>query len=209
MKRIKPQEITEKLSDEQLIALAELANEIPISIDWIECSKKLNDEQKFQVYQKRGELLEEKEQDRLSTMTIEEKKEEVEKQNRLDENIDSFSFYGNMGQPTTMNEYKNRYGGNPPGYNENINPHDLPDILTNQQVESIGLIYIDYISPQYWSEIYSELLNRNTNQLERVFNWVYQLTGSNFPLNGSPLRQLTIEEFKEKYGIWPPGYDKK
>lgn len=197
------QEITEKLNDEQLRTLAEMANEILISNDWIECSKKLNDEQKFQVYQKRGELIEEKEYERLNTMTVE------EKQKRLVENINPFSFLGNMGQPTTMNEYKNRYGGNPPGYNENIDPHDLPDILTNQQVESIGLIYLDYISPQYWSEIYLELLNRNTNQLERVFNWVYQFTESNFPLNGSPLRQLTIEEFKEKYGIWPPGYDKK
>lgn len=208
MKRIYAQEITESLSDDQLRTLAEMANEIPISNDWIECSKKLTDKQKFQIYQMRGKLIEEKEQDRLNTITIEEKKAEEEKQKKLDKNIDTSGFYGNMGQPTTMNEYKNRYGGNPPGYNENIDPYNLPDILTNQQVESIGLIYIDYISPQYWADIYSELLNKNTNQLERIFNWVYQITGSNFPLNGSPLRQLTAIEFKDKYRVWPPGYDK-
>jgi flagellar motor switch protein FliM len=81
MKRISPEDITEKLSEEKLEALAEMASENPVPNEWIECSKKLNDEQKFQVYEKRGELRERKEQERINSMSKEEKEKEDERYN--------------------------------------------------------------------------------------------------------------------------------
>lgn len=121
MKELKPEDITENLSEEQLEILAEMANENPVPNEWIECSKKLSDEQKFQVYHKRGELMDRKEKERIEAMTREEKEKEIEKWRLWRENIDPDGFYGNMGQPETPQEFKNRYGVWPPGYDKNGN----------------------------------------------------------------------------------------
>jgi hypothetical protein len=119
MKRIKAEEITENLSEEQLEILAEMSSEVPVSSEWVECSRKLTGVQKFQVYQKRGELRERKEQERIAAMTNEEKEKEDEKWRKWHENLDPYGFYGNMGQPDTPQEFKNRYGVWPLGYDEN------------------------------------------------------------------------------------------
>jgi hypothetical protein len=121
MKRINPQEITENLTEEQLEILAEMANENPVPQEWIECSKRLNDEQKFQVYHKRGELIDRKEKERINAMTKEEKDKEDEKWRLWYANLDPYGFHGNMGQPETPQEFKNRYGVWPPGYDANGN----------------------------------------------------------------------------------------
>ena len=121
MKRIKAEEITENLSEEQLEILAEMLDETPVSKEWIECHKKLTDEQIGQVHDKRGELRERKEQERINSMTKKEKEKEDEKWRKWHENLDPNGFWGNMGQPTTPQEFKNRYGVWPPGYDENGN----------------------------------------------------------------------------------------
>lgn len=118
MKRIKPNEISENLSEEQLETLAKMANEIPVSNDWIECSKKLNERQKCLIYNKRRELRDEKEKKRLMEMTKEQRAEEDKKWQLWYSNIDADSFYGNMGQPETPEEFRRRYGVWPPGYEE-------------------------------------------------------------------------------------------
>ncbi|WP_299104235.1 hypothetical protein [uncultured Tenacibaculum sp.] len=118
MKRIKPNEISENLSEEQLEILAKMANEIPVSNEWIECSKKLNEDQKSLVYRKRGELREREEEERLLKMTEEEKMKEDKKWQLWYSDIDSNSFHGNMGQPETPEEFKRRYGVWPSGHEE-------------------------------------------------------------------------------------------
>lgn len=121
MKRIKPEEITEILTEEQLEILAEMLDETPVSEEWLECYKKLSDAQLFQVHNKLGELIDRKEKERISAMTKEEKKNEDEKWRLWRENLDPDDFHGNMGQPITLEDYKNRYGVYPIGYDENGN----------------------------------------------------------------------------------------
>lgn len=121
MKRIKPEEITENLSEEQLEILAEMISETPTSIEWRECYKKLTHSQLFQVHYKRGELINRKEQERLSAMTEEEREKEDEKWRIWYENLSPNDFHGNMGEPATLIEYKSRYGVYPYGYDENGN----------------------------------------------------------------------------------------
>lgn len=121
MKRMRPEEITEHLSEEQLEILAGMLDETPVSKEWLECHKKLTDEQIFQVHNKLGELIQLREQQRINSMTREEKEKEDKKWQLWHENLDPNGFYGNMGQPETPQEYKNRYGVWPPGYDENGN----------------------------------------------------------------------------------------
>ena len=121
MKRIKPEEITENLSEEQLEILAEMLDETPVSNEWLECHKILTEEQVFQIHNKLGELIERKEKKRRAMMSKTEKEKEEQKLRKWYENLDSFGFYGNMGQPDTPEEFKNRYGVWPPGYDENGN----------------------------------------------------------------------------------------
>lgn len=121
MKRIKPEEITENLSEKQLEILAEMLGETPTSIEWRECYKKLTDSQLFQVHNKQGELIDRKEQERLNAMTQEERKKEDEKWRIWYENLRPNDFHGNMGEPSTLNEYKSKYGVYPYGYDENGN----------------------------------------------------------------------------------------
>jgi hypothetical protein len=121
MRRINPNEITENLSETQLEVLAEMLDETPVSKEWIECHKKLTDEQLFQVHNKLGELIDRKEQERINSMSKEEKEKEDEKWRLWHENLDPHGFYGNMGQPVTLEDYKNRYGRYPVGYDENGN----------------------------------------------------------------------------------------
>lgn len=121
MKRINAEEITENLSEEQLEILAEMLDEIPVSTEWLECYKKLTDTQLLQVHNKLGELIDRKERERLNAMTKEEKEKEDDKWRLWRENLDPNDFHGNMGQPTTLEDYKNRYGVYPNGYDENGN----------------------------------------------------------------------------------------
>ena len=121
MKRIKPEEITETLSEEQLEILGEMLGETPTSQEWLECYKKLSHSQLFQVHYKRGELIVRKEQERLNAMTEEERKKEDEKWRLWYENLSPNDFHGNMGEPTTLEEYKRKYDAYPNGYDENGN----------------------------------------------------------------------------------------
>lgn len=121
MIRLSPENIGENLSEEQLEILAEMLDETPVSKEWLECHKKLTDEQIFQVHNKLGELIDRKEQERIKAMSQEEKDLEDKKWQDYKENLDPYGFYGNMGQPETPQEFKNRYGVWPPGYDKNGN----------------------------------------------------------------------------------------
>ncbi|MFB9079921.1 hypothetical protein ACFFLS_08520 [Flavobacterium procerum] len=121
MKRINPEEITANLSEEQLEILAEMMGEKPTSKEWLECHKKLDGAQLFLIHQKRIDLIQRKEQERLDAMTNEERQAEDEKWKIWYENLSPNHFHGNMGEPETLNDYKNRYGVYPSGYDKNGN----------------------------------------------------------------------------------------
>jgi hypothetical protein len=121
MKRINPEEITEHLNEEQIEILAKMLDETPVSKEWILCHKRLTDEQITQVHNKRAELRKQKEFERINTMSKDDKEVEDRKWRNYMENLDPHGFYGNMGQPETAQEFRNRYGVWPPGYDENGN----------------------------------------------------------------------------------------
>ncbi len=121
MKTIKPEEISEPLTEGQLETLAEMLGEDPVSREWIECARRLSSEQIFQVHHKLRKLRRAKERDRLRAMSTEQKAAEDAQWKGRFANLDPNGFYGNMGQPETPQEFKNRYGVWPPGYDENGN----------------------------------------------------------------------------------------
>jgi 23S rRNA pseudoU1915 N3-methylase RlmH len=89
-KIIKPEEFPIEMNEGNIEILANMANENPVSIEWIECSKKLSDDEKFQVYEKRGELLKRQERERLNSLTQEEQEEEKKIEASMKEGPDVF-----------------------------------------------------------------------------------------------------------------------
>ena len=199
MKRINKNELPEILTDEVINILIEMALEEPKeTFDWAEVSELLD---------KRGELtfilnkVHEAKKKLNASKNNEIRNKHIEIKNGKD--FDKYDFFGNMGEPLSINEYKERYGFYPKGYDERIVPNELPSFLTSEQVDLIANIYIEYQCPQYWIEIFQVLKNNKTNQLERIFSKVKELTGENFPMH-KPLGKLNKNEFKTIYGFYPP-----
>ncbi|MCV6629966.1 MAG: hypothetical protein OIF50_08915 [Flavobacteriaceae bacterium] len=119
MRKIRPSEITNDLTQEQLEILAEMLEGDSANNGWIECHNKLSDEQVFQVHNKLGELIRKREELRIAALSERECLEEEKKSKEWYENADSDGFYGNMGQPETAQEFKKRYGVWPPGFDKN------------------------------------------------------------------------------------------
>lgn len=99
MKRIKPEEISKKLSKEALYTLAKMAEENPPSQEWIDCSKILTDEQKFKIYELRGDVINERINKELDNLTDEQKLEKEIERKEWYKKASSKGFYGNMGNP--------------------------------------------------------------------------------------------------------------
>lgn len=118
MKRIKAEELPEILTEDIIYTLAEMSDEIPQSKEWHEIFDILSPEDYRKVMDKKSVLQKQKEQDRQEKMTEQEKAEEAKKWAKIVNDPDPNKFYGNMGQPETPQEYKNRYGVWPPGYDE-------------------------------------------------------------------------------------------
>lgn len=123
MKRIKAEDLPEALSEEMISTLVEMALEFPKkTFDWAEISELLEKRGQLHIILDRvEELQKEREKARRDAMTEEEKEEEAAKWERIKNDPDPHKFYGNMGQPETPKEFKNRYGVWPPGYDENGN----------------------------------------------------------------------------------------
>ena len=121
MKRIKPENLPKVLTKKDIDTLAEMANEIPQSEEWRSIFELLSYEDIRKIMDRKVELQKEREKARRDAMTEEEKKEEAAKWERIKNDHDPHKFYGNMGQPGTHQEFKNRYGVWPPGYDENGN----------------------------------------------------------------------------------------
>ncbi len=118
MERLKAEEITENLTEKQLKILALMMDQNLVSNDWLECFKVLSDQQKFDIHEMLGRIIDKNEKERLESRTKEEMDEESAKWEHTKNDPDPNKFYGNMGQPDTPQEYKNRYGVWPLGYNQ-------------------------------------------------------------------------------------------
>ena len=121
MKRIKVEELPKILTEEVINTLAEMANEVPQTKDWHQIFDLLCHDDLRRVMDRKLAIQQEQEKARKASMTEEEKADEAAKWERIKNDPDPNKFYGNMGQPETPQEYKNRYGVWPPGYDENGN----------------------------------------------------------------------------------------
>lgn len=121
MKRIGAEQLPSVLTEEVISILAEMADEVPQSKEWHEIFDLLSPDDLRKVMDRKIELQRKKERERKEAMTKEQRDLEEQKWQKIKEDKDPFKFYGNMGQPETPQEYKNRYGVWPPGYDESGN----------------------------------------------------------------------------------------
>lgn len=126
MKRIKAEDLPPILTDDVINTLVEMAIEFPKeTFDWAEVSEILEERGQLYIILDKVEQIErEKESKKKAAMSEQEKAEEEAKWERIRKDPDPNKFYGNMGQPETPQEYKNRYGVWPPGYEKNGNKLD-------------------------------------------------------------------------------------
>ena len=121
MKRIKPEDLPKILSKEDINVLAEMASEIPQSEEWHKIFEQLSQENFRIIMDRKIELQKEREKAKREKMTEEEKMLEAAKWKIIKNDTNPHEFYGNMGQPETPQEFKNRYGVWPPGYDKDGN----------------------------------------------------------------------------------------
>lgn len=121
MKRINPKELPSVLTEETINILALMANEVPQSQEWHEIFDLLSPSSLRLVMDKKIEIQDQQEKAKKDSMTEEAKKEEEEQRKRFYENFDPLGFYGNMGEPETPRQSKDKYGVWPPGYDEKGN----------------------------------------------------------------------------------------
>ncbi len=121
MKRIKKSELPQELNAETIEILVEMALEFPkTTFDWAEVSDLL--EERNQLTFVLGKVEERKktiEQAKEDAKSEEQKQKEKERWGRFLKDANPNSFYGNMGEPITLEDYKLRYGRYPVGYDEN------------------------------------------------------------------------------------------
>ena len=121
MKRIKINELPEVVTEDVFNILVEMVLESPQSLEWGEIYLYLVDNNypllrrisdKFDENQK---AIEEAKEDAKSE---EQKKNEKEAWDDFVKNADPAGFYGNMGEPETPQQYKDKYGVWLPGYDK-------------------------------------------------------------------------------------------
>lgn len=97
--------------------------QFPVNKNWHIISEMLSDHDRILVKNKRSEIERDEIESRKASMTDSEKSEQAEKRKKMLEQLenDPHTFFGNMGQPETPQEFKNRYGVWPPEYDENGN----------------------------------------------------------------------------------------
>ncbi len=124
MKRITIKELSNTHNKDTFNVLVEMASEYPQTEEWHEIFDYLieNDYPYLRkILDKVQEVKKAIIQAKEDAKSEEQKQEEKEKWEEFLRNVDPNEFYGNMGEPTTVQEYKNKYGVFPPGYDENGN----------------------------------------------------------------------------------------
>lgn len=124
-KYIKPEDLPEILDENTINILVEMYKEFPkTDFSQAEVSELLLQRGQLNLIL---DIVQENEQKKVelrkSQMTESEKSEEKQKMESLKKEIERNPqvFFGNMGQPETPQEFKNRYGVWPPGYDANGN----------------------------------------------------------------------------------------
>ena len=124
MTRITKEELPDILTDEVIEILADMAMESPQSAEWSDIYDYLIDNNYPSLRKVLDEVQhrhKEIEQAKEDAKSVEQKTRERKEWDEFVENADPKGFYGNMGQPETLQEYKNRYGAWPPGYDKDGN----------------------------------------------------------------------------------------
>jgi len=118
MDKLNPDEFPKNLTELDVEKLAELVIKNPISDIWKQISKNLTSEQKNRINRK-VDSINYRKTEKLASCN--KKSMDDETWNELIAQKERTKFYGNMGEPTTPSEFRNKYGAWPPGYDENGN----------------------------------------------------------------------------------------
>ncbi|MEP6804118.1 MAG: hypothetical protein ABI892_06330 [Flavobacterium sp.] len=123
MKRITKAELPEILTDDIINILVEMAMEDPkLTFDWANISELLEERGQLKIILDKVRLIKKViEQAKEDSKSEEKKKKEKEEWNEFVKNADPKEFYGNMGEPETPQQYKDKYGIWPPGSDEKDN----------------------------------------------------------------------------------------
>lgn len=115
MKDFNPDDFPKNLNEEEIQDLTELAIKNPIGEIWKQIAFKLTSEQKIRI-NRNIERKRYTESEKLPS--FQKKSMNDETWNKLLKEQEMNKFYGNMGQPETPTEFKNRYGVWPAGFDE-------------------------------------------------------------------------------------------
>lgn len=199
MKRITKEELPQILNAETIEKLIEMALEFPkTTFDWAEVSELLEERNQLMFIldkvEERKKAIEKAKEDAKSE---EQKLKEKQDWENFVKNADPKGFYGNMGEPVGVYDYKGKYGLWPWGIDDSIAPLDLSKKLTQSQITKIANLYLQYRKGVQWKEVYSALKKLNYD-FSIIFNRAYEINNKIFPMEDD------IEEFREKYGVYPP-----
>jgi hypothetical protein len=124
-KYIRPDDLPKNLDQKTIEILVEMCEEFPkTDFSWAKISELLLQRGQLNIILDIVQENEQKKEElRKSQMTESEKLEEYQKMEALKKEIEQNPHYfiGNMGQPETPQEFKNRYGVWPLGYDEKGN----------------------------------------------------------------------------------------
>lgn len=115
MKDFNPDDFPKNLSVEEIQNLTELEIKNPIGEIWKQIAARLTSEQKIRI-NRNIERKHYPESEKLAS--FQKKPMDDETWERLIKEQEVNKFYGNMGQPETPLEFKNRYGVWPSGFDE-------------------------------------------------------------------------------------------
>ena len=115
MKEVDPNNFPKYLSDDDYEALVRLVMKNPISALWKQVVVNLTPEQKIEINRRVRNLNDMANNSALNSRRAMSDDEWEDKKRELE----AHKFYGNMGQPETPEQFKDRYGVWPPGYGEN------------------------------------------------------------------------------------------
>jgi hypothetical protein len=121
MKRISIKELPEILTSDIINILAFMSDEVPQSSEWQEIFSILSDEDYRLIMDRKIEIQDNDFNKKEVIKTVEEKLNKAKVTEKSIDNLDPDQFIGNMGQPETLEEYKNRYGQYPIGYDKKGN----------------------------------------------------------------------------------------
>lgn len=117
MKPITPKELPKILDEGTIHILAQMADETPQSKEWHEVVDLLSNEDFRKEMDKGIEIQNALEKARKDSMTPKEKQKEADKLKAYMADP-APKFHGNMGEPETPQEFKNKYGQYTPGYDD-------------------------------------------------------------------------------------------